>query len=129
MTGHLQKRVVSFLETISIAETETRCAELLTSHFTRREQASFKNKPIQSIAGQLALKTAVCRLADELLNAGSTDPRSIEICRDENGAPNIIEASTPDREINEIIKNEIFVSISHSRETAVGLAVLEGIEA
>jgi phosphopantetheinyl transferase (holo-ACP synthase) len=129
MTGHLKKRVVSFVETISIADVEARCAELLACHFTRREQASLKTKPIRSVAGQLALKTAVCRLVDELLNAGSTEPRSIEVHRDENGAPNITKASTPNRGINEIIENELFVSISHSRDTAVGLAVLEGIEA
>jgi phosphopantetheine--protein transferase-like protein len=124
MTTPNPREVVSVIDVVTLADIEDRVDELLRTSFSRTERARFEKRPIQAIAGQIALKTAVCQLARETLGAGHIAPRDIDIAREAGGSPAIRNASTPDAAVNEALESRVRVSISHSRTRAVGLAAL-----
>ena len=117
----------SFLETVSVSAVENALEEILFSHFTKKERALFEQRPVQSIAGQMALKSAVLRLAADLAAAVRLERQHVEIVRDPSGAPRIGSVICADAELKAVLENELHLSISHTRTTAVGLAVISTV--
>jgi len=107
-----------------VSDVEGRVEELLSTCFTDAERARFETPTLRTIAGQIALKNAVCRLAREALGARHVAPGDLDIVREPGGAPAIRKASTPDAAVNDALESRVRVSISHSRARAVGLAAL-----
>jgi phosphopantetheine--protein transferase-like protein len=116
--------IESVVEVIPIADIEGHLEDTLLRCFSEPEQQRFENRPARTIAGQVALKAAVRGLAQKALGAGDIALEDIDITRGENGAPRIRRVSTADADVNEVLENRVLVSISHSRVSAVGLAVL-----
>ena len=110
------------IEIQRIAETDER---FLDKHFTESERDLFekkKNAP-QTIAANFAAKEAFSKALGTGVRGFSL--RDVEVLRDEMGKPyiNVYDGAA------EICKNigisNIFVSLSHSKELAVGYVVLE----
>jgi phosphopantetheine--protein transferase-like protein len=114
----------SCLETVLIQEVKRSREAILCTHFTDDERAAFDQLPVQSIAGQLAVKRAVCRLAAALKSALALSCRQVVVLRDQSGAPKIGSISCADEDFRALLEAEVLVSISHSKTTAIGLAVI-----
>ena len=102
-------RATFALETVHIREVTADRGELLAVHFSDAERPVAALLSDQSLAGRTAAKRAICRLQPDL------GPKDIVIDKHENGAPFL---SSP----NSI---RIFISISHTKNAALGLAALE----
>ena len=122
-----KKRVRSVLETVSVLEVKEAAQTVLSRDFTEEERALFENRPAQSIAGQLALKTAVCRLAADLAAGHPLACRQVEISRHPTGAPIIGSVSCDDGALKALLERALHLSISHTKTTAVGLAVISEV--
>ena len=122
-----EKRIHSALKTISVLEVKAAVQDILSNDFTEKEHALFEMRPAQSIAGQLALKSAVCQLAEEIGAAVPLTCRQVEISRQPSGAPTIGSVSSVDTRLNGVLKSALHLSISHTKTTAVGLAVISEV--
>lgn len=103
--------------TLPIVEAQDLLARERSRYFDDREAASLEGAPIRTWAGRMALKEALVRLWQtwDL----SCHPRDFRIVGAENGAPRIVGEVPGEPEIF----REVRISISHSRDTACGLAV------
>lgn len=103
--------------TLSIGEAAERLARERSRYFQDQEAAVLEGAPLTTWAGRMALKEALVRLGESL--GGSCDPRDFRIVRAPNGAPRLIVEGQGDPNLWAGVR----VSISHSRDTACGLAV------
>jgi len=117
-------RLRSFMETVPIASVRGRERKILRQYFSKDEQAALARKPAQTIAGQLALKMAICNLVAELHAASPVREKEVEITRTSLGAPRIDKVSCTDNTVKTSLENDVHVSISHARESAVAVAVI-----
>ncbi len=122
MTGN-PRTADSFMEVVPVADIAASAKETLARHFSEAERHRFEGRPARTIAGQVALKIAVCRLARTRLGADLRTPE-VAISRTSVGAPVISGVENDDRRVREALLRRVLVSISHSRKSAVGLAVL-----
>jgi phosphopantetheinyl transferase (holo-ACP synthase) len=84
-------------------------------HFSSGEIAELAGRSVQSVAGFLALKSALAALWADA-GAAHPSPRDFVLSHHSGGAPRIVQA--PPGPAN------VFVSISHTRNWAYGLAAL-----
>ncbi len=126
--------VESFVETVGIAELRDALGkdalfETVAADFHLEEQSEWGQRPIQSIAGRLALKSAVCELVKKHFPDLCLRRQDVIIDATLEGAPKISEIAAGDIEIVARLKSSVWVSISHSRTHAAGMASIwiEGI--
>ena len=117
-------RLRTFMETIPIASVTGREQAILERYFSMDERAALAHRPAQTIAGQLALKTAICNLVAELFSASPIGETEVEITRTPLGAPRIDRITCSDDGAKARLENDVLVSISHARESAVAVAVI-----
>jgi phosphopantetheinyl transferase (holo-ACP synthase) len=109
----------SVLVTLDIREVQG--DPLLETYFSAGEQAELRNRHIRSTAGSLALKRAVAQLLSNGKD-GILVERDIVLGCPRNDRPILL--SLPDRPSSSL-SNTLFLSISHTKSTAYGLAVLK----
>lgn len=93
------------------------------SVYTDREMSKLHGNRYNSLAGMFAAKEAVAKA----LGTGFMGfvPRDIEIVQDEMGKPFCFLNNGAQKRLDEIGATKVFISISHSKENAVALAVIE----
>jgi phosphopantetheinyl transferase (holo-ACP synthase) len=114
----------SFVETIDIFDVKAHLTFMLAEHFHPSEQERRRQQPVQSIAGRIALKTAVCGLAKKYFPTLCLSQRDVVIDTASDGAPVITDIFTEDEAAAALLKSAVFVSISHSRTRAAGMACI-----
>ncbi len=106
----------SYLEMLQVATVEAGRGRIEADDFLPAEVAALGSRRAQSVAGALVLKRALVRLwADAGIN---TAPRDFELGHHASGAPRLLTAPAG------IDPADVFVSISHTRQWAYGLAAL-----
>lgn len=109
------KRLIkSMLVSIDIEEVERDRDTLLDTHFSPEERAELATRHIRSTAGRLALKRAVLGL---LSDRPQLTEKDIVLKRLPNCPPLMVSVLDP--------PGNLLLSISHTRNTAYGLAVLQ----
>jgi phosphopantetheinyl transferase (holo-ACP synthase) len=111
-------KVRSCLEAISIKDTARDKEALVEGCFTKREIAKIQDGKLETICGNLAVKRAVKKVLGDG-GISSFAPQAIEIGRSNNGAVEVLVHGYDNAD------NALRVSISHTKETAYGLAVYE----
>ena len=96
----------------------------LNKVYTKREVEAF-GKSYQSLAANYAVKEAVSKAFGTGFRSFS--PIDIEVLRDELGKPYIILYNNAKKMSEEQKISDIYVSISHTREYAMGYVIFEGI--
>ena len=96
----------------------------LNKIYTKREVEVFREN-YQSLAANYAVKEAVSKAFGTGFR--SFFPIDIEVLRDELGKPYIILYNNAKKMSEEQKISDIYVSISHTREYAVGYVIFEGI--
>ena len=93
------------------------------SVYTDRELSKLHGNRYNSLAGIFAAKEAVAKA----LGTGFMGfaPRDIEIVQDEMGKPFCFLNKGAEERLKEIGGSEVFISISHNKENAIALAVIE----
>lgn len=109
---------------VSIAAVREQLADYLLEYFNPAERNLQQNEPVQSIAGRVALKRAVCALTQAYGPEGTVSPTSVVIDRDNQGAPRVINMPPSLATLLRSDRERLYVSISHSKTTAVGMAIL-----
>jgi phosphopantetheinyl transferase (holo-ACP synthase) len=113
------KTIRSVLVTLDIKEVQH--DPLLDTYFSAQEQVELSTRHIRSTVGSLALKRAVLHL----LSKGKDDvltEKDIVLGRRPNDRPVLL--LLPDHP-GAALSNSLFLSISHTRSTAYGLAALQ----
>jgi len=105
----------SYLETLQVAAVEAGRRRIEEEHFSPTEVAAFGRRRAQSVAGALALKRALARLLADTGGAPAA-PRDFELGHHPSGAPLLLAAPAG------VALASVFVSISHTRQWAYGLA-------
>lgn len=116
--------VRSFLEIIPLEEVRPQLSEILSRDFNPSELETGRKRPVQSVAGRVALKRAICKLAAECYGLKELVPRDITIRTTAEGAPFLFHIDSGNAASDQALVSDVFVSISHSRTTATGLAVI-----
>ncbi len=115
--------VSSVVDMVDISEVKNNRHALLDSSFTPEEQKELEKRHIRSTAGVLALKQALCSLIYQT-TGHSPDRKELLILRLPSGRPTL--KSMPDHpSYSSFLRRNLFLSISHSRKTAYGLAVYQ----
>ncbi len=93
------------------------------SVFTERELKKLHGNKYNSLAGIFAAKEAVAKA----LGTGFMGfaPKDIEIVQDNKGKPFCFLYNGASERFKEIGGSDIYISISHSKDTAVAFAVIE----
>lgn len=104
----------SYLETLQVATVEAGRRGIETDDFSPGEIAALGSRRAQSVAGALALKRALVRLWADAGAAAA--PRDFELGHHASGAPRLVAAPQG------VALADVFVSISHTRQWAYGLA-------
>jgi len=102
---------------LPIAEAEERLVRERSRWFGEDEAEALQGQPVRTWAGRMALKEALARLWRGWRVPCS--PRDFRIDRGEDGAPRLGGGVSGDPALLEQVR----ISISHSRDTACGLAV------
>jgi phosphopantetheinyl transferase (holo-ACP synthase) len=111
--------VRSVLVTVDLEEVHLNREALLHSCFTEDERIELSRRHVRSTAGRLALKRAV----RQIVAVGvSPSLRDIVLGRGPNGRPVLLSLGADPAGP---LPDGLFVSISHTRNTAYGLAVLQ----
>ena len=110
------------IEIDRIANTDKR---FLDKHFTKDERELFlkKNNAPQTVAANFAAKEAFSKALGTGVRGFSLN--EVEILRDELGKPYINVYGKARKILEELEIENIFVSLSHSKEMAQGFVVLE----
>ncbi len=111
--------IVTVVTRLVIDEVEKVRDSIFETAFTTVERNFLAPRHIRSTAGWLALKKSIIQLAGEN-GRGSLSEKDIEITCLADGRPVIAGITSP-----AIQPGDLFVSISHTRTTAYGLAVLQ----
>lgn len=106
----------SYLETLPVAAVEAGRRQIEEEHFSPAEVAAFGKRRAQSVAGALALKRALIRLWAAA--GAAAEPRDFELGHHASGAPRLNAAPAG------VALADVFVSISHTRNWAYGLAAI-----
>ncbi len=115
--------ISSVIEMIDIDKVKDNLLTILDSSFHSVEQKELDKRHIRSTAGVLALKQAICSLIHNTTGL-SLERKNVLISRSTTGAP--ILQSLPDTlKTSSFDHRNLFLSISHSRKTAYGLAVYQ----
>ena len=96
----------------------------LNKVYTKREVEAF-GENYQSLAANYAVKEAVSKAFGTGFRSFS--PIDIEVLRDELGKPYVILYNNAKKMSEEQRVSNIYVSISHTQEYAVGYVIFEGI--
>ncbi len=111
------------MEMVNIQEIQNNHRYVLDSSFSPEEQLELAKRHIRTTAGILALKKALCILI--LKATGHTvDQKELTITRLTSGKPSLGSWPTSLSASN-LQAEHLFLSISHSRTTAYGLAVYQ----
>ncbi len=116
--------VKSFLQTVLIEDIKNNKDNIIAQCFTPDDQMKQLNNHVRSTAGRIALKLAICALAKEIFFENNLLPKDVIIEKDDLGAPCLTEVRMSDSKTAHVIKTEIFLSVSHSRTTAAGIAAI-----
>ena len=111
---YLSRPARSYLETLQVAAAEAGRRRIEEEHFSPREIVDLGRRRVQSLAGSLALKRALVRLWAAA--GAAVEPRDFELGHHASGAPRIVAAPEG------VALADVFVSISHTRQWAYGLA-------
>lgn len=123
MTTYDVKTVTSVLKMVDINEVKNNRQAILESDFQMEERNTLAGRHVRSTAGILALKHALCTLLHQITGL-SIDKKDWQIAWSATGRPEI--HSSPSRlNSSSFLQQNLFLSISHSRKTAYGLAVYQ----
>lgn len=111
--------VATVLTSLDISEVEKERQALVESAFTTKEKDYLSTRHIRSTAGWLALKKSIVKLVEENSNYVLGEKDIVLQCL-ADGRPVISDIVT-----SVGFARNLFVSISHTRTTAHGLAVLQ----
>jgi phosphopantetheinyl transferase (holo-ACP synthase) len=111
------------IETETIAAVLSRRAAIEAEHFSPAELRALAGRHVQSLAGRLALKRALCRLLGVNGPGARLEPRDFVIAEGPNGAPMLGRLPAALQTEPEARRGLLFVSIAHTKAQAVGLAV------
>jgi phosphopantetheinyl transferase (holo-ACP synthase) len=104
----------SILVSIDIEEVQKDREALVNTHFSPEERVELADRHVRSTAGRLALKRAIL---GHLTDRPTLTEKDIVISRLPNNPPLLISVLD--------LPGSLFLSISHTRNTALGLAVLQ----
>lgn len=111
-------RVDAVLERLALGEAERDRDGLAARCLTAEEANEVAPRRLQTLSGFLALKRALCRLFSRVLGCPSPRETDFVLTHRPDGAPSLVRAPAhPD--------GRIFVSISHTRACAYGLAIFQ----
>lgn len=116
---HVSSTVVS---SIPIAEVEKQ-KEMYQAYFNEQEKSDLNKRHIRSSAGWIAAKHAICKLLGQQ-NIEISAAKEIELSREKNGRPVIRHLKSSRHDVHDL-KENIFISISHTKTTAYGMAVYQ----
>jgi phosphopantetheinyl transferase (holo-ACP synthase) len=112
--------VRSRLETTAVAAVEAERGRIEERHFSAGEISDLGKRRVQSLAGFLALKRALAALWADAGHPAPAEPRDFELAHYPSGAPRLVAVPAG------VALADVFVSISHTRQWAYGLAVIGG---
>lgn len=118
-----KNHITTVISSMAIAEIEENLTHIHSEHFNDNEIEELSKRHVRSTAGWLVLKQALCRLAGELQLAQLTE-KDFSLKRTQSGRPYIDDINVSSREKQELLE-KLFVSISHTRTTAYGMAVFQ----
>jgi phosphopantetheinyl transferase (holo-ACP synthase) len=104
------------LETLEVAAVAAGRERIVAEHFASREIVDLGKRRVQSLAGFLALKRALAGLSVAAGAASAAAPRDFELGHHASGAPRLVAGPAG------VSLEDVFVSISHTRLWAYGLA-------
>jgi phosphopantetheinyl transferase (holo-ACP synthase) len=107
---------------INIAEVERDRESLLITCFQVEEQQELAARHVRSTAGRLALKRAITHLLYDRITLAEKD---VLLGRLADGRPILLSLGHPGNGPSPFVPHNLFLSISHTRTTAYGLAVLQ----
>ncbi|HEY6224573.1 MAG TPA: holo-ACP synthase [Gemmatimonadales bacterium] len=84
-----------------------------------------KLDPSESVAVRLAAKEAVYKALQNIPDARGVGWRDIEVVRAEGGRPEVVLTGLAERVARELGVRRVLVSLSHTHEAAIAIAVLE----
>jgi len=116
--------VSSVVEMVNIAEVWENRRAILDSSFDQAEEEELAERHIRSTAGVLALKKAI-RTLIHLKTGHYLHEKNLLISRLPTGGPILKSVANPPK-LSSFEWRKLFLSISHSRQTAYGLAVYQG---
>jgi len=112
--------VRSRLETLAVAGLEAERRQIEERFFSPREIGDLGTRRVQSLAGFLTLKLALAALWIDAGCAAAAGPGDFELSHHVSGAPRLVAAPEG------VVLSDVFVSISHTRQWAYGLAAVGG---
>lgn len=115
--------LTSVVTTIPISEVEENCEHILSSFFNDGEKEELSTRHIRSTAGWLVLKQALCTLLQQM-QVQQLSEKDFTLKRTTTGRPYIHDINIEPHEKNTLTE-KLFVSISHTRTTAYGMAVYQ----
>jgi phosphopantetheinyl transferase (holo-ACP synthase) len=113
--------VYSSLERVPIQEVEADWERIGHESFTEEEKTALDSKRAQTRAGFLAVKKALVALYSDRRERGPFREKEFVLSHNEKGAPELVRSQVADG-------STPFISISHTREQAYGIAVLQEAE-
>jgi len=115
------------LATVAIADVASERLKLEAEHFSPAERAALAGRHVQSLAGRLALKRALCDLLGPECVGTRLAPCDFVILETAGGAPALgaVPGALSSAAAGPL--GRLFVSISHTKARAVGLAVQESM--
>jgi phosphopantetheinyl transferase (holo-ACP synthase) len=119
-----QYRFRSALATLAIDAVKRQPADERMMSFSPEERRQLADAPVQTIAGRLAAKQAVRTLLAETASPAVSDA-DFEIVADAHGAPHLRDWPALALRAALSPRSELGLSISHTRDHAYGLAVLQ----
>jgi len=111
------------LEMVPIAEVAAKRAQIEAQFFSAAERDELKSRHVQSVAGGLALKRALCALFHQRFAGFSFGPAHFMLRHDPDGAPRIAGLPPPWPAVTTARRERLFVSITHTKLEAAGLVV------
>lgn len=118
-----QKILTTVISSIAIAEIEENMDQILLSFFNDNEVKELSKRHVRSTAGWVVLKQSLCKLLKQLQVAQLTE-KDFSLKRTNTGRPYIDDINLPSTDKLELL-DKLFISISHTRTTAYGMAVFQ----
>lgn len=115
--------VTSMVEMVDIDEVKNNRRAILDSCFNPEEQNELARRHVRSTAGVLALKQALCSLVYQMTGQALIK-KDFLISRLATGRP-VLKSMPAHLSSSSFRYRNLFLSISHSRQTAYGLAVYQ----
>lgn len=117
------KKLTTVITSIDIAEVEENLTHIHSINFSDNEVEELSKRHVRSTAGWLVLKQALCKLLEQTQIAQVTE-KDFYLKRTQSGRPYIEDINiTPTKKLE--LLERLFISISHTKTTAYGLAVLQ----